>query len=136
MERKLIWKFNIIDILIIAAILVSSLVLIYRFMFDNEKATEFEFTYVCDSAPHSLLSEIRTGEQLTDGETGKEIGTVTDCVIDRDNIGGIIYAAISGFDEKHGVSAGESVYLKGQTLGIIIGDCIFDVYIENITPVQ
>lgn len=132
MERKIIWKFNVIDLLIIAAILVSCIVLAYRFFSDNQKASEFKFTYTCDSAPRSLLSEIKTGEPLADGDTGKAIGTVTDCIIDEDNIGGVIYATISGFDEKHGISASDSLFLKGQSRRIIIGDCIFDVYISDI----
>lgn len=77
LQKKIIWKLNIIDLLIITIILLSILALIYKSVSgsgDESEYREYRLTYVCESAPIRLFDTIENGSLCIDGGTGDEVG--------------------------------------------------------------
>lgn len=138
MNRKLIWKFNIIDLLIIAILLLSLLALVYRAVSGSgEEKRDYTLTYICEEAPLNLLREIELGSLSIDGELGTELGEITAINItpypESDTKGSAAIATVvKGAKGEHGINIGDGVYLKGKTLNLIINDSLFEVYIKNI----
>lgn len=137
MNRKLIWKFNIIDLTIIAIVLLSLFALVYRMVSGSgEEKRSYTLTYICEDAPTALLYEIQRGEACADGDTSTELGTVTDVSVygnPEDSRGNAaIRAEVEGYKTDHGVTVSDTVYLKGMHLNLIIGDSVFEAYIGNI----
>ena len=138
MNRKLLWKFNIIDLLIMAIILLGLFALLYRMVSGAvEQERNYTITYICEDAPLGLLYSIDVGDLCADGELGTALGTVRHINAEADPDGGTrgratIITTVEGFKAEHGVSIGDTIYLKGKTIELIIADSIFDVYIANI----
>ena len=139
MGKKLIWKFNIIDILLIVLISLSIVALVYKTVKGSSgKEREFVLTCVCENSPTELLYGIKTGDTCVDGETGEELGVISGCTVtpnaENDGKGRAeIYAVVSGTKEKHGIYVENSVYLKGKTFSLIVDDSVFYVYISDIS---
>ena len=139
MDKKLIWKFNIIDILLIALIILSIFTLVYKTVKSSSgKEQSFRLTCICEDTPLDLLYSIKTGDVCVDGETGNELGQISSCVVtpspENDGKGRAeIYTDVFGTKEKHGIYVNKSVYLKGKTFSLIVDDSVFYVYISNIS---
>lgn len=138
MNKKLIWKFNIIDLLIIGIVLLSLFALFYR-MISGSDADERDYTltYICEDAPLTLLYDIKSGEECADADLGTDLGIITAVNAeanpeDDDRGRAAIAAEVTGFETDHGVTIGDSVYLKGKTVNLIVGDSVFEVYIKDI----
>lgn len=137
MNRKLIWKFNIIDLIIIAIVLLSLFALVYRMVSGNgEEKRSYTLTYICEDAPTNLLYEIQNGEACADGDTSTKLGAVTEVSFSdnsEDNrSSAAIRAEVEGYKTDHGITVGETVYLKGMPINLIVGDSVFEVYIGDI----
>lgn len=133
-------KFNIIDILLIALIFLSLISLLYKLTWGTgEKYQSYEFVYVCDSAPNELVDSISVKAKCADGDTGENLGEVTSADIrgidgSPDRSGAQIRVKTNGYQSDHGVAIGNTVYLKGKKLNLIIGDTVFEAYISEINP--
>lgn len=140
MDRKIIWKFNIIDLIIIAVLALSLTALLYRLTWGGEEQV-FEITYVCDEASLELLRDIRSGSLCADGDLGTELGKVSGCQAEplteeSDKGRATIKAIVEGEKSEHGTTINDIVYLKGKDLNLIIDDAVFKVYISNIIAVE
>ncbi len=81
LQKKIIWKLNIIDLLLIAIILLSVSALIYKSVSgsgDESEYREYKITYICESAPIKLLDSVTEGALCVDGNNGDEVGELTD----------------------------------------------------------
>lgn len=138
MDKKIIWKFNLIDLIIIALVILSIIALVYKlFLGSNNNIQNFEIICVCDEAPTELLYGISTGSECIDGTSGVELGKVVRSDIEplgenSDKSKGIISLIVEGTKNKHGISIGDTIYLKGSNFSLIIDDSVFDVYIYDI----
>lgn len=138
MNRKLIWKFNIIDLLIIGILLLGVAALIYRAVIGgSEGRDDFEITYVCSAAPTELLYEVHDGMLCVDGDSGAELGSVSEVNVEEQTSGsgegrGTIKTLVSGSKTEHGITVDDTAYLRGKTLNLIVDDLVFEVYISNI----
>ena len=67
---KIIWRLNIVDLILIGLVLLSVLALIYKFVWTarNNPETEFVFTYICEKAPTDVLAGINAGDKCADGD--------------------------------------------------------------------
>ncbi len=138
MNKKIIWKLNIIDLIIIAIVLLSLFALGYRMIAGgDEEKRAFTLTYVCEEAPIELLRDINVGAQCADGDLGTELGFVSGIHVDphlNDGNKGSCTVSVSaeGYDAAHGVSIGDTVYLRGKNMNLIIDNSVFEVYIKDI----
>lgn len=139
MQRRIIWKFNIIDITLIVILCISLLCLIYKFTFgrDNDESQSFLFTYVCDESPMVVLKSIDVGETCGDGDYGTSLGDLKSVVIETDgenekNGSAVFMSQVSGEKAEHGVTIGDVLYLKGKRFNLMVGDSMFNVYISEI----
>lgn len=138
MDKKIIWKFNIIDIILIALIIMSIVALVYKTVkTSGGKEESFTFTCVCEDTPLELLYNIKSGDICVDGEKGSELGVVSAVSVmpNAENNGkgrAEIRTIVEGTREKHGIYVNDNVYLRGKTFSLIIGDSVFYVYISNI----
>ncbi len=206
LQKKIIWKLNIIDLLLIVIILLSILALIYKSVSgsgDESEYREYKLTYVCESAPIRLFDTINQGELCIDGATGDEVGELTDFEVtpiidyvpsdsettesesDRDSEGDISENAdednsddentdeedssdsedsensddrergvkrntptprptpeptraeaaftttVEAAKAEHGIRINKNVYLIGQSMQLVIGNTVFEVYISD-----
>ena len=141
MDRKIIWKFNIIDLIIIAILALSLTALLYRLAWGGGENQEFEITYVCDEASLDLLRDIRSGSLCADGDLGTDLGSVSGCLFEplpdsSDKGKATIKAVVEGEKSEHGTTIDDVSYLKGKDLNLIIDDAVFKVYIANIIAVE
>ena len=143
MDRKIFWKFNIVDIILIAIILISIFFIIFRAsnMRENDKNISYLFTYTCQSAPKEAYDGLSTGMSCSDGEYGNSLGQLTainvlDIENDSNKKGASFTTVLKAKPEEHGVSSEEVLYLKGKELKLIIGDSVFDVYLSGIQALE
>lgn len=133
-------KFNIIDFLLIALILLSLISLLYKLTWGNsEKYQSYEFVYTCDNAPSELVNSISAKAKCADGDTGENLGEVISADIygidgAPERSGAQIRVRTNGYQSDHGVAVGNTVYLKGKKLNLIVGDTVFEAYIADIRP--
>lgn len=138
--KSAVKKFNIIDILLIALIFLSLISLLYKLTWgSSEKYQSYEFVYICDSAPSELADSVSAKSKCADGDTGENLGEVVSADIygidgtpDRSRIQ--IRVKTNGYESDHGVAVGNTVYLKGKKLNLIVGDTVFETYISEIKP--
>lgn len=143
MERKIFWKFNIIDLLLISIILIGLIVLVYKVTLgrESDKTTNYLFSYTCQSAPSEAFNGVVTGLDCSDGDYGNSLGQLTainisDIENDNQNKRATFVTLIKGKEMEHGVAIDETLYLKGKELNLIIGDSVFRVYLSNIQSLQ
>lgn len=138
MDRKLFWKFNIIDLILIALVMFSLLALVYKITIGNgEGEKSYEFICVCESGVYDLLNGINEGEVCADADLGTELGTVAWKNVEQnqsipEKARGAIGVSVTAKGMEHGVNIGDSLYLKGQKIQLIVGDSVFDTYISDI----
>lgn len=77
LSKKIIWKLNIIDLLLIAIIIISICALIYKATWggDDEYRT-YEITYVCENVPIEILDAMPEGAVCSDYDTGSDLGVL------------------------------------------------------------
>ncbi len=197
LQKKIIWKLNIIDLLLIVIILLSILALIYKSVSgsgDESEYREYTLSYVCESAPIRLFDTINQGELCIDGATGDEVGELTDFEVtpifeyvplpetpepapdredeeeisensDDDNADdentedsengddeelrvkkntpapkptpeptrakAVFTTTVEAAKAEHGIRINKNVYLIGQSMQLVIGNTVFDVYISD-----
>ena len=197
LQKKIIWKLNIIDLLLIVIILLSILALIYKSVSgsgDESEYREYTLTYVCESAPIRLFDTINQGELCIDGATGDEVGDLTDFEVtlifeyvpsapetpepipdeeneeeisensDEENTDdenaedsengnddrraskstptprptpeptrakAVFTTTVEAAKAEHGIRINKNVYLIGQSMQLVIGNTVFDVYISD-----
>ena len=138
MDRKLFGKLNIIDLIIIGVVLISLFAAIFRMVSgSDEDKSVYTLTYICREAPAELLWEIKKADPCADGDSGTELGSVSDVQIipsdaEGGNPSGIITSQVEGYRADHGIAINDTVYLKGSRVNLIVGDSIFEVYISDI----
>lgn len=138
MDKKIIWKFNLIDLIIIALVILSLIALVYKIVQgSNNDIKIFEVVCVCDEAPNDLLYGISSDSECIDGASGTELGKVVSSEVQSidetsDKSKGIITLSVEGIKNDHGISVRDTVYLKGSNFSLIVGDSVFDVYINDI----
>lgn len=166
LQKKIIWKLNIIDLLLIIIILLSVAALIYKSVSssnDNDYRV-YNISYVCESAPIGLFDTIHTGELCIDGGTGEEVGELSDFETtpiieylpyataqsdddrdetERDNrrrptptpeptrARAVFTTEVEAAQAEHGIRINRNVYLIGQSMQLVIGNTVFDVYISE-----
>ena len=198
LQKKIIWKLNIIDLLLIVIILLSILALIYKSVSgsgDESEYREYTLTYVCESAPIRLFDTINQGELCIDGATGEEVGDLADFEVtpifeyvptapetpeptpdeedeeeisensDEENTDNenaedsengdnedrraskntptpkptpeptrtkaVFTTTVEAAKAEHGIRINKNVYLIGQSMQLVIGNTVFDVYISD-----
>ena len=137
MERKIFWKLNIIDILLIAVVVLSLFALIYKLTHgNNDDLSAYLFTFVCDSAPIEVYDGIEAGTACSDGDAGVALGNLTRLVLsdiagDDSHKQGIFTVGLNGIQGEHGVTVDDILYLKGKCLNLIAGDSVFSVYLSD-----
>lgn len=202
LQKKIIWKLNIIDLLLIVIILLSILALIYKSVSgsgDESEYREYTLTYVCESAPIRLFDTINQGELCIDGATGEEVGELADFEVtpifeyvpapetpeptpdeedeeeisentdeentDEENTDeenaedpesgdnedrsvkkntptprptpeptrakAVFTTTVEAAKAEHGIRINKNVYLIGQSMQLVIGNTVFDVYISD-----
>lgn len=143
MERKLLWKFNIIDLILIAAIVLGLIALVYKLTWGqpSDETEAYLFTYVCDSAPAEVYQDIQPGALCSDAEMGHSLGKLTNLILsdipDNDKCKqGIFITALNGKPGEHGVLVEDVTYLKGKTLRLVVDDSVFSVYLSDIQTVK
>lgn len=143
MDRKILWKFNIVDVILIAIILISIFVLIFRASTtkESDKTISYLFTYTCQSAPREAYDGLSSGMSCSDGDYGNSLGQLTalnviDIENDSNNKSASFSTVLKAKPEEHGVSTEEVLYLKGKELKLIIGDSVFDVYLSGIQALE
>lgn len=143
MEKKIFWKFNIIDLLLIGILAVSVIALLYKITWGKQadETESFLFTYVCQSAPSETFQGIAPGLSCTDGDYGNSLGELTsvqnqELENDSQNQRCIFISQVEGKKNTHGVMVNEVLYLKGKSFNLVIGDSIFPVYLSEIQTLQ
>lgn len=138
MEKRLLWKFNLIDLILIALVLFSLAALVYKITIgNNDGDRSYEFVYVCEGAPADLLYAVGEGEKCVDADAGTELGTVSRVNVEEiqatpSKAKATIATRVKGTALEHGVNVGYSLYLKGQKIQLIVGGSVFEVYISDI----
>lgn len=139
MQKKIIWKLNIVDLLLIVILGLSVLGLVYKFTFGQteENLQAFTFTYVCEESPLEVLRSAEEGEGCADGDYGTSLGSLQSAQIealaDRPDAGRAVFVTqVDGEKAEHGVTVGDVLYLKGKRFNLMIGDAMFNVYISDI----
>ena len=190
LQKKIIWKLNIIDLLLIIIIALSIAALIYKSVSggDDSEYRNYDLTFVCESAPIGLFDTIDSDRLCIDGGNGEEIGELRDFEItpiveyasqaaqqptaepdesedenasedeEADNEGAedeendrderrstsrpaptpeptrakaVFNITSEAAKAEHGIRINKNVYLLGQSMQLVIGDTVFDVYISN-----
>lgn len=139
MERKIFWKFNIVDLALIAIIIIGLAALVYGLVRDSGGQDEgtFLITYTCRTAPNEALDGIESGAECMDGDYGNSLGKLTDIkqyeIKDDDQNRKVVFvAAVKGIKSEHGVTIGDVLYLKGKELNLVAADSVFSVYLSDI----
>lgn len=136
MLKRMLQRFNIIDFLLMALVIISLAALLYRILPGGAgDDTDFEITYICDGAPAQLTSSIRNGAQCADGNTGEDLGEVTDFygeTVEGDIMMFTLRTLTKASEGDHGVVIGNTPYLKGKKMNLIVDDTVFEVYISDI----
>ncbi|MEG2380261.1 MAG: hypothetical protein RSB38_01035 [Oscillospiraceae bacterium] len=134
MNRKIIWKFNIIDLILLAILTLSVLGLVYKATLGNDKSETQTFTinYTCKAYDADLLSSLNSGDSCLDGDTGTELGKLSNVEMDSINQTAMFSTIVEGSKSEHGITIKKTPYLKGKRLNLIVGDCVFEVYIKEI----
>ena len=136
MLKRMLQRFNIIDFLLMALVIISLAALLYRILPGGAgDDTDFEITYICDGAPAPLISSIRNGAQCADGNTGEDLGEVTDFYGETgegDIMKFTLRTLTKASEGDHGVVIGNTPYLKGKKMNLIVDDTVFEVYISDI----
>lgn len=137
MLKRILKSFNIIDFLLMALVIISLSALLYRILPGGTgDDADFEITYICDGAPVQLTSSIKNGAQCADGDTGEDLGEVTDFYCetgDGDMTRFTIRTLTRASEGDHGVFIGNTPYLKGKKMNLIVDDTVFEVYISDIS---
>ena len=142
MERKIFWKLNIIDIILIAVVVLSLFALVYKLTRDNnDDPSSYLFTFVCDSAPAEVYDGIETGTPCSDGDAGVGLGnltglTLSDIADDASHKQGVFTVGLNGIQGEHGVTVEDVLYLKGKCLNLIAGDSVFSVYLSDMQVLE
>ena len=143
MERKIIWKLNIIDLILIAVVGLSLIALVFKLTWgkpsDDTKA--YLFTYVCDSAPAEVYQGLESGSLCRDAETGTALGKLTNLIVNEipnndKQKQGVFISALEGAKGEHGVLVDDITYLKGQELKLVVDDSVFSVYLSQIQTIE
>ncbi|MGN0179194.1 MAG: hypothetical protein ACI4DY_07115 [Monoglobaceae bacterium] len=136
MLKRMLQRFNIIDFLLMALVIISLAALLYRILPGGAgDDTDFEITYICDGTPAQLTSSIRNGAQCADGDTGEDLGEVTDFYGETgegDIMKFTLRTLTKASEGDHGVVIGNTPYLKGKKMNLIVDDTVFEVYISDI----
>lgn len=143
MERKLLWKFNIIDLILIGVILLSLITLLYKLTWGQsaDESEAYLFTYVCESAPAEVYQGISSGALCSDGEMGHSLGKLTNLILadipdDDTHKQGIFITTLNGKAGEHGVVVEDVTYLKGKELQLVVDNSVFSVYVSDIQSVK
>lgn len=136
MLKRILGKFNIIDFLLMALVIVSLAALLYRILPGGAgDDMDFEITYICDGTPAQLTAAINQGSKCADGDTGEDLGKVLDFhgePADGDMAKFTLRTLTKGSENDHGVVIGNTPYLKGKKMNLIVDDTVFEVYISDI----
>lgn len=77
LSKKIIWKLNIIDLLLIAIIVLSLCALIYKATWGgDEEYRTYEISYVCENVPIEILGGLSDGAECSDYDTGSDLGVL------------------------------------------------------------
>ncbi len=143
MGKKLIWKFNIIDLILIGLLLVSLIALTYKLIWgrDSNNAEPYYITCICNESPGEILNGVGSGMPCSDGDYGTGIGnllslSVSDIQDNPQAKRGVFVVEAEASREEHGIKVGDVLYLKGKEFNLIIGDSVFAVYLSDIQPVK
>ena len=137
MLKRILKSFNIIDFLLMALGIIRLSALLYRILPGGTgDDADFEITYICDGAPVQLTSSIKNGSRCADGDTGEDLGEVTDFYCetgDGDMTRFTLRTLTRASEGDHGVFIGNTPYLKGKKMNLIVDDTVFEVYISDIS---
>lgn len=143
MERKLLWKFNIIDLILIAVIGLGLIALIYKLTWGqpSDETQAYLFTYVCESAPEEVYRDIQPGAFCSNAETGHSLGKLTNLVLSdipdsNKKKQGVFITTLEGAPGEHGVLVEDVTYLKGKELQLVVDDSMFFVYLSDIQGIE
>lgn len=75
LSKKIVWKLNIIDLLLLAVIALSICALIYKATWgDDSERRDYEISYVCESVPIEILDGLTEGMECSDYAGGADLG--------------------------------------------------------------
>lgn len=142
MDRKIFWRFNIIDLILIGVILLSLIALLYKVRQDagKDELHFYRLTYVCREAPAEIFDGIEPGIPCADGDYGTPLGKIESITAEESTSSegsqkAVFVSMAEGQKADHGIMIGDVLYLKGKYFNLMAGDSIFPVYLSDIEPI-
>lgn len=154
LSKKIIWKLNIIDLLLLAVILLSICALIYKATWggSDDEHRIYEVSYVCENVPIEILNGLTEGMECSDYASGSDLGVfkrveyepISDKAINREvsaspvpteqptHARAVITTEADGVKAEHGVKIDGTVLLKALKLDLIVGDTVLNVYVNEV----
>ena len=75
LSKKIVWRLNIIDLLLLAIIVLSICALIYKATWGSgEEYRTYEVSYVCENIPIEILNSLQEGMDCSDYDSGSDLG--------------------------------------------------------------
>ena len=151
--KKLFGVLNVVDIILICVIILAVVMGIYKFTASEREDKKYDnavLTFVCESAPESVISAVAAGQPTADHMSGAPLGEVVEAapgsamVYSPDSQGAMtlsgkpgyksvsIKTAAHGTRQTNGFLIGDSLYLAGQNLLLRVGDSLLPVYVAEI----
>ncbi len=133
MDKKLFGKFNIIDIILFAIIIIALIAAVVRIVWNNAgdyEDAEITATFITEKVRGEVYKELYVGMELTSQSDDSVLGEVVRVDVRGDNT-----LAVTVFSEgaklNHGVEIGGTTYYIGSEVSIIAGDAVFDAYLSE-----
>ena len=145
MAKKLFGKLNIVDILLILIIAAGIALAAYKIWFSGPSESpaqeaDFMITYICESYPEDILSQVSSGDICIDADFGVRLGEVQVAEIryaehgeqQFSKAGITISAPLRAAKAENGITHNGIAYLVGKRVNLIAGDVYIPVYISDI----
>lgn len=96
LSKKIVWKLNIIDLLLLAIIFLSICALVYKATWggDDDYRT-YEVSYVCENIPIEILNGLQSEMECSDYDSGSDLG-----ILKRVDYTPIVEQAVSVDNER------------------------------------
>ena len=151
-------KFNIIDVIIILAVVAAIAIVGYKFagkkIVQSTNTQEFEVTYTVYEVANTTAEIIKEGDVLTDNAGNVPLGNVTKVEVEKNSRSyapnsdgeyvmsakeGFCFVAVTGkvnaVKANNGITVNGTEYLVGHSITLEAGDAKLYALITAITPI-